>query len=597
MATTTLRYLQDDDDDPLNDLLGGGGEPSVPNASSAPAPSYDPTPPEPDHSLDESLLQDAPPEEPPPSAAPQQTPPRDDLDAVRSMIGQRNDPELDAAYRNAQLDALKHGGFDDGKYGVGEAVRDNGAALIASILDIGFNKGRGLGGIVGATANEVGRQEAQRAKQRENARDFALKMRPKDIDPVTQYLALGRLGVSQQNAGTSANRVAGTEAWRGQQSDPESALSRTKVTQAGRTAAASTGARQDVEHENNPRTAQDQALIAGAKTAAELGEQHNAAPQMTQDAADRSAAEQGARIQTDLAYAPQTTGAAAAKAGAVAQAQIAPELAKQQGMNPILADRSNNGVGAGLSAEGLMRANQGLDVADPQLLQQAMKTRQINQKTLDDIKAANRGAEIVQRLHDTAETYQSLITNDPTAIAGPQAAELRRQYKAHAEEYAGVIGKVSGNNSLTSHKEALDLIPDLHNPYATDGIKGLWSPLEANINGNLGAIGIRAKPPAFLGGGQAQPGAAPTGADPPPPAAAAPPQSAAMPGYSTDYSDPRTSLGARQAVPPKPAGVNFAPGGGALHHIRNPRTGKVVPTMMDPDQLKPALAAGWQVVD
>lgn len=598
MALTTLRYLQDDDD-PLNDLLGGGGEPSVPDAP--PQPAQQDSPPQQDPSLEQSLLDQNQP--PPAAAAPERVYSEPDPVKLRDSYAQPGaaiggapkDPELDAAYRNAQMDALQHGGFDDNKYGVGEAVRDNGAALIASILDIGFNKGRGLGGIVGAASNEVGKQEAAREAQRKDARDFALKAREKGDSALQQqrlqYL-MDSLAEREKAHGDVNDRFAKGQAAR----LPDSPIYQADIQKTGLKAAAGATGRLNAEHALVDQTAGDKATLAGSEQDARAGVTHDWAPVVTQDSADRAAAEQGARIQTDLAFTPQTNAAAASKAGAVANAQIAPELAKQQGMNPILADRANNGVGQGLSAEGIARANPGLDIADPQLLQQAMKTRQVNQKTLDDIKAANRGGEIVQRLHDTAETYQALITNDPAAIASPQAAELRRQYKAHAEEYAGVIGRVSGNNSLTSHKEAMDLVPDLHNPYATDGIKGLWSPLEANINGNLGAIGIRAKPPAFLAGGQTQPGAAAPGA--PPPAAAAPQQSQAMPGYSTDYSDPRSSLGAPQALPQKPAGANHAPPPAAgVHHIRNPRTGKVVPTMMDPERLKPALAAGWQVVD
>lgn len=536
MARTLLSFQPDNQDERLRQLLDGGSaplgdtqEPQEQTADQEPdqnadsvavQQAADPGPPPAD---DTQPTAAAPAPAPTPSTTPSPTPaapPPSREDQILQMLmdeRQQNarDPQLDARWKQAELGALDRADAlqsANSKYGLGEFARDNGAALLASVLDIGFNRGRGLGGIVGATAQGVSQQEAARQAQIQQARDYALKIHQErgqhQPDPVSQMLALGRLDVAQRNAGTAGQRVQGTEAWRAQQSDPESAYRRTQVTQAGRTRTAATQAGLDVAHENNPRTAADRAAITAAQTGAQLGTQHEYAPITNQDAANRAGAESAARIQQDLNYAPQTTAAAAQKANAVAEAQIAPELQKQQAMNPILADRNNNGVGTGLSAEGIARANPGLEFGDQSLLQQALKTRTVNQKTMDDIKAANRGSEIVERLHDTADAYQQLIKADPSAIAGPQAAELRRQYKAHAQEYAGVIARVSGNTSIHSHDEALSLVPDIHNPYAIDGIKGLWSPLEANINGNLGAIGAKARAPAFLGGKSQQPGPA-----------------------------------------------------------------------------------------
>lgn len=501
MATNTLRYLQDEND-PLNQLLAGGQEPATPDVQ--PPNPYKQDVPAGLLAAPQQPEQSPPPVEAAPPPPQQQEPPAAPQQPAR-------DAELEAAFRNAEMQGLQHGGFEDKPYGVAEGLRDNGAALIASILDIGFNKGRGLGGIVGATANEVGRQEAGREAARKEARDFALKAHGQKDDALQRqrldYL-YASLGNKQASQGATQNRF---DLTRNDRNDPNSQRNATAIAQAFGQAQARTQGGIEAKHDYNPMLAQDQANIAGASaaatTGARIGTEHEAAPITQQDAADLAAAQQGARIQTDLNFAPQTNQSAADKAGAVAQAQIAPEIAKQQQMTPIINDRSNNGVGAGLSADGIARANPGLNVSDPGLLQQALKTRYVNQKTMDDIKAANRGSEIVERLHDTADAYQQMVKADPSSIAGPQAAELRRQYKAHAQEYAGVIAKVSGNASLRSHDEALSLVPDIHNPYAVDGIKGLWSPLEANINGNLGAIGISAKPPAFLGGQQAQSGA------------------------------------------------------------------------------------------
>ena len=518
---TLLSFQPDDQDQRLQSYLYGANAPLAPANDPSTPESQEPTPEPQDADADNSAPQPDPqqptdntPAPTQPAAATPQQPPMSMQDQLlqQLMASRANaaDPELTARWRQEEMGALDRADAArnaDSKYGVGEFARDNGAALLASVLDIGFNKGRGLGGIVGATAQEVNRQEAERKAEAQRADEYALRLHQQrgamhQVDPVTQMLAIGRLGVAQQNANTTGKRVQGTEDWRAQQANPESALSTTQVTQAGRKRTAAEQAALDVQHQNNPRTAADKAAISAAQTGAQIQTQLGYAPQLAGAAGMKSGAEAAASAQAQHDAAPVANEDAAARAAAVARAQIAPQLEKEQGMNPILADRSNNGVGAGLSAEGIARANPGLEVSDSKLLQQAMKTRQINQKTLDDIKAANRGSEIVERLHDTAATYQALIKNDPTAIASPQAAELRRQYKAHAEEYAGVIGRVSGNASITSHKEALDLVPDLHNPYATDGIRGLWSPLEANINGNLGAIGIKARAPAFMGGQQ-----------------------------------------------------------------------------------------------
>lgn len=212
-------------------------------------------------------------------------------------------------------------------------------------------------------------------------------------------------------------------------------------------------------------------------------------------ASGQAAATTAAKIGTESTLAPVSASTEAEIAAARANALIAPEIKKQEEMSPILNERSNSGVGKGLDAETLQRDNPNLDFGDGEQLNRALKTRGINQKTLDDIKAANRGTEIIDRLHETAKQYQDLGVEDKL---GPKGAELRRQYDAHAEEYAGVLGKLTGTSSESTRREALNLVPDIHNPYALHGIKGLWSSIEANANGNLQAIGGRATPPTFM---------------------------------------------------------------------------------------------------
>jgi hypothetical protein len=212
MATSTLRYLQDDQD-PLNQLLAGGGDPPVPEAPPEPQqqPARDDVPANPysgGGELEQSLLNAPPPSNPEPMPVKMRDSYAEQGAPAPQARGGSKDTELDAAYRSAQMDALQHAKFDDKGYGVGEGLRDNGAALIASILDIGFNKGRGLGNIVGATAQEVGRQADGREKERKAAQDFALRARTAGLQRGDADYRQGLLAVDQRNADLREREIA-----------------------------------------------------------------------------------------------------------------------------------------------------------------------------------------------------------------------------------------------------------------------------------------------------------------------------------------------------------------------------------------------------
>lgn len=554
MAITTLRYLQDDDD-PLNDLLGGGGEP---NASSAPAPSYDQTPPEPDHSLDESLLQGAPPEAPPPAAPQQARQPVSEQAPPRASFGMQKDPELDAAYRQAQLDALKHGGFDDNKYGVGEALRDNGAALIASILDIGFNKGRGLGGIVGATANEVGRQEAQRANERKDARDFALKARNNNSTALQQARLQYLMDSLAERANAHGQTQQRFDAHRGDVNNLGSEHNQTAIALAGLRAGAAKAGSLNAAHSLVDQTAGDRATIVGSEQDARAAATHDWAPVVNQDAANKAGAERRATIQTDLDYAPQTTAVAANKAEAVGAAGVAGERAGQAANRPV---------------------PPGFEKADEATFDNVNADASARQKMLGDTMAARQLSDASQSLAAMRQKY------------GPQMlpSQASGQYQALHLAVVGAANRaIADAGTLNAGERQLieqyvpgatpnwkDLVGWLQGSDLNgEQLEGFAAGLQQILNSRVASYGLRKST------GAPQPTAA-SGAP------AAPPQSAAMPGYSTDYSDPRTSLGAPQAVPPKPSAE-----GRKMRTIMNVKTGKTSPTMMTDAELAPVISAG-----
>jgi len=447
---------------------------------------------------------------------------------IQKMTAYKADPRMgqlnDKAYQaeNASWDRVNNGQ----QYGIGEILRDVLPGALGVLLDTTTNKGHGLGQIAAATG-DLAAQNSQRDRDRfEKDRSFGLNAKgQRQSSQGAEYDQLYK----QVQALEQSRRI--------QQADVQMGLrGRAQVT------SEAAEARKGDEHSykfdpNDPRT---KALLdayeqrAGVKlpvgtTVEMLRDQkkindeqiaHYFAPQNAADAAAQagltSTASTGARINTESQLADKSGETAAT----IARAGIAPEIEKAQAMNPVLAERTNNGVGAGLSADLVQRDNPYIDFGDAAQLQRALRTRSIGPKTLDDIKAANRGAEIIERLHETAEQFQNLSLADQATSA--EGARLRRQYAAHADEYAGVLGKLTGTASESGHQHALDLVPSIVNPYALKGIEGLWSSIEANANGNLGAIGGKARKPMFMRTGSEEPNAAPPEAQAAPTAPAAP---------------------------------------------------------------------------
>lgn len=239
----------------------------------------------------------------------------------------QRDPELDAAWSDRQRAALE-ASYPNQSYGVGEFARDNGAALLAMALDAGFNKGRGLANIVAGTAQEVGSQKAYRDKQAQAQADIAIRMRGRNVDPYAQQLAAQRLAVSQQNAGTNAQRVSQTQQRFEAQGDPESAHSKGRVVQQERLAGAGATGRLNAEHELNPQTAEDKAAIRTAETQAEIDTRHGSAPQLAADEAAKRAAVAQAELPTQQAL-KQTVTPSDARASKEADRAAADQFTKE----------------------------------------------------------------------------------------------------------------------------------------------------------------------------------------------------------------------------------------------------------------------------
>lgn len=214
---------------------------------------------EPEDQLTATMLADKP--------APMQTSSRPTLQTQAQA-----DPQLAAKWRATQLQALDEANTDSSKYGLGEFARDNGAALLASILDVGFNKGRGLGGIVSATAGEVGKQEAARQAKRQQAREFARQTMPKPLDPYEQALKAQMLGIHAGNLDARNQQLQNTQqrydTTRADKSDPNSAVNTTAVEVGGRKAETNAERRILKQSELSDVAAADKANIAGAQEGA-----------------------------------------------------------------------------------------------------------------------------------------------------------------------------------------------------------------------------------------------------------------------------------------------------------------------------------------
>jgi len=246
------------EDDPLDDMLLSY-EPAAPAARGGFS-LHDP-----EDELTASLLDEPRPRFTMPAEDPNAAPP--------PPPAPKSDPELEAKYRQAQMSALDRANYDPNDYGVGEAVRDNGAAALASLLDIGFNKGRGLAGIVGATAQGVSKQEAARRDAAKQAGELAVSLRGQGRggmaggDPGFDRWYKERLIARGVDVGDRArDKEQGVdERFRTRLGEQQSIDSKTSQTKIG-LAAATTDAREDAKHANIDRTADDAALVSGARS-------------------------------------------------------------------------------------------------------------------------------------------------------------------------------------------------------------------------------------------------------------------------------------------------------------------------------------------
>jgi hypothetical protein len=432
---------------------------------------------------------------PQPSAASAAPPMRGSLS---SLIAPR-DAEMDSRWRAAEQNALDRSGYAGNQsYGVGEAVRDFAPLAIGGTLDVLLNKGRGLGYLSGAAMQANAQTAATRQKEAAAAGDFAQAAR------------------QQREGGQRAQLGYATEQRQQEQFDlmnnpdhPAAELQRQKLIKMGVPEEMVSGqplrvlqANQSAytpyfKHATADLTTGDQAERAGAITRARLGAEDEHFPtalaQATQQAGQTAAAAAGARADIAHSDAPR----------ALEDEVTRKRRLEEEGLG------TGNGYAGHLTAEDVIKANPGLDFGDPKYLQDALRTRALTKDVIGQIQAANRGAGVIDELYKSAmEAREAAKRGD---VSGTLAA--RRQYQSHVEEYAGILGKISGSNSLEQQRRAIDLAPDPFNPAALDIIKSLWPSIAVNVKGNLGTYHITARAPAIIGGEtpaatQSQPSAA-----------------------------------------------------------------------------------------
>lgn len=450
----------------------------------------------------------------------------------------------------------------------------NDASPWAVLADVLLNKGRGVGGIL--AQGSAGKSEERRAEL-DLKRAQAEHLRNPNVDPMTQAYKQSMLELQREReqrliaqGGTRADltrtKIENTQkrfdTHRMDVTDPNSQFNQTQVLQSGQRAGASAQGRIGAEHDLNDVVTGDKAQIAGAESAARIGAGHDLAPITTADEAN--------------------------KARQVGYAGNEPKLAYEQSMNPILSERSNTGMGQGLSAESLIKDNPGLEFSDPEQLQRAMKTRTINAQTLDKLQASNRAREILDSMYKTISDFQS-GDKSPEAYYGAS-----KQLDSHAQEYAGMMGRIAGAQNQEQVRADVARVPSLLNPYALTGVKKLWEAADANIKGNLGTLGIRARSPSF---GQQQPTDADGGPAAPSinttnPTPSASPAKGDYANYSRDTSDPN-NLG-KAPVPKIPTdaqrGTNISP-----RQVTKPDGTTKIENLSDEEAATLNARRGWSV--
>lgn len=438
--------------------------------------------------------------------------------SLASLLPQR-DPQMDSRWRTAENTALDRSGYMGNQpYGAGEAVRDFAPMAIGGTLDILLNKGRGLGALSGAAMNANALQEKNRQEQAKNAGSFALQAR------------------DQRSSNSRANVAAQTEARQQQLYDLQNNPDNPQTVQLRESIynqfpelrgkfddLTSAQLKQQQALINmqarsafNPQLAKDQGNISEERQRGTYRAQDEHYPtelgQRTQIAGDSAAASTAATSDVTHAYAPRTAADAAAKERAL----IAPEVEKRVAFEDA-------GVGAGQGMSGhmdvnkLMASNPGIDFKNPELVQEAIRTRALTRDVLDKMSGANRSGGVLEKLYKAVNDFQDAAHGDGTLTERAKAAwKARRTYNSMAEEYAGAMQQITGNKSDSAKAGFLKLVPMLADPTAPEGVKALWDSIAANTEGNLGTYGMHPHKPSFLGGEDAvptqPPAAAPSGA-------------------------------------------------------------------------------------
>lgn len=415
--------------------------------------------------------------------------------SLSSLLPQR-DSQMDSRWRTAENNALDSSGYmGDQKYGVGEAVRDFAPMAVGGALDVLINHGRGLksGAIIGAGMQANAQQQQNRDEEAKAAGSFALNAR------------------NQRASNSRANVASQTEARQQQmydlQNNPDNPQAQTfreqiyarSPSMQGKLDGLTynqmrqmAGANQMVmKSDFTPQLAQDQGVISAERQRGTNRAQDEHFPTRLNQEAGVAAATADARNQVDTSYAPQRTN----EKVTAAYALIPPTV-----QGKVAAEEAGVGVGQGLSGHmdvnDLMKSNPGLNFTNPKLVQDALRTRSLTKDVISKIDGANRGATVIDRLHDAAEQFQEAAAHGD--IKG--AWNARRLYNSHAEEYAGALEAVTGNKSDAAKAGFLKLVPSLADPTAPEGVKTLWSSIEANVDSNLGTYGIKPNKPRILGG-------------------------------------------------------------------------------------------------
>lgn len=436
---------------------------------------------------------------------------------LSSLLGQR-DPEMDSRWRSAEQNALSRSGYaGNQQYGAGEAVRDFAPMAVGGALDIFLNKGRGLGALAGAGMQANALQEKNRQTMASDAGKFAATARDqRESQGRAQLGAITEQRQQQQfdlaNNPDNPQTTALRESIYAQAPDLKGTLDGLTYAQIKQQQPA---INMHLRSNFTPQLASDAGDVAKGRKKGELSATDEHFPTRLNQETDIAANTAQARNAVDASFAPQRVGEAAAKETALNPIRLAGKEAE-----------ADAGVGAGsgnaghIKVEDVIRDNPNLNFKNPQGLQDKIRTRALTAKVFERIAAANRGINLMDEMYSTMERAQAagrkyLMSGGTDLAAASEADALNTQLQTHADEYAGIMGTVSGQSSEAQSKRDRDLVPSIANPNALARIKALWPALEVNIKGNLGTFGIEAHRPKVLGGGgvdddaQAPPAAAP----------------------------------------------------------------------------------------